>query len=122
MQEQVYSGTRTKLLAHPRRLDMLFHAGKSLKLVGSLMTDPRIALWRKALFFGAIGILLVLLLFPDVFGEFVLSTMLPLVGTVLGVPLDAGFDWLTFALVVVSLLRLFPPEFVSEHYRSIFNK
>jgi hypothetical protein len=122
MQEQVYTRTRTNLLLHPKRLDMLFHAGKSLKLVGSLITDPRIAFWRKGLFFGALALLLALLLFPDVFGEFVLSTVLPLVGTVLGVPLDAGFDWLTFALVIVSLLRLFPPELVSEHYRSIFKK
>ena len=93
-----------------------------MKLVGSLIADPRIAFWRKGLFFGAIALLLALLLFPDVFGEFVLSTALPVVGTVLGVPLDAGFDWLSFAFVVVSLLRLFPPELVSEHYGSIFKK
>jgi hypothetical protein len=122
MQEQVYTKTPTKLLVHPKRLDMLFHAGKSLKLVGSLMTDPRIAFWRKGLFFGAIALLLALLFFPDVFGEFVMSSILPLVGTVLGVPLDAGFDWLSFALVVVSLLRLFPPELVSEHYRGVFKR
>jgi hypothetical protein len=39
---------------------------------------------------------------------------------VLGVPLDAGFDWVAFALAVVSLLRFFPAELVAEHYQQIF--
>ena len=38
----------------------------------------------------------------------------------LGVPLDAGFDWLAFALAVVTLFRFFPAELVAEHYRRIF--
>jgi len=66
--------------------------------------------------------MLVLLLFPDAFGEVVLSTILPLVGTVLGIPIDVGFDWGVFAIVVVSLLKVFPPELVSEHYQRIFHK
>ena len=48
--------------------------------------------------------------------------MLPLVGTVLGVPIDAGFDWVAFALVSISLLRFFPAPLVAEHYDRIFNK
>jgi len=39
----------------------------------------------------------------------------------LGVPLDAGFDWVAFALVVVTLLRFFPAEILAEHYRRIFS-
>jgi hypothetical protein len=39
---------------------------------------------------------------------------------VLGVPLDAGFDWIAFSLVVVNLLRFFPAEILSEHYQQIF--
>ena len=121
-QQQLFRKTQLSLLLQPKRLDMLLHAGKSLKLVGSLIIDRRVALWRKAFFFASIALLLVLLFFPDALGEFVLSTVLPLVGTVLGVPLDAGFDWVAFALAIVSLLRFFPPELVSEHYRTIFNK
>jgi hypothetical protein len=117
-QEQFYRGAR--LLAHPKRLQMLLHIGKSFRLIGATITDPRIALWRKVLFFGSIVALLVVLFFPDILGEFVLSTVLPLVGTVLGVPLDAGFDWVTFILVVSSLLRLFPPDLIAEHYQHIF--
>jgi hypothetical protein len=86
------------------------------------MVDRRVALWRKGMFLATIVGMLVLLFFPDLLGEFVMSTVLPVVGTVVGVPLDASFDWVAFALVVVSLLRVFPPELVAEHYRSIFRK
>ncbi|HEV2581975.1 MAG TPA: hypothetical protein VGT44_14060, partial [Ktedonobacteraceae bacterium] len=66
--------------------------------------------------------LLVILFFPDVLGEFVLSAVVPLAGTVLGIPIDAGFDWIAFALAIVSLLRFFPAELVAEHYRYVFRK
>lgn len=104
----------------PRRIDVFLHGKKTFKLIGALMTDGRVPLWRKALFFGSIASLLVILLFPDAINEFVLTTILPLVGTALGVPLDAGIDWVGFALVVVSLLRFFPADLVAEHYRQIF--
>ena len=104
----------------PRRIDVFLHGFKTFRLIGALMADGRVALWRKAFFFGSIACLLVILLFPDVINEFVLTTILPLVGTALGVPLDAGIDWLGFALVVVSLLRFFPADLVAEHYMQIF--
>jgi hypothetical protein len=108
--------------SRPKRLDIFLHASKTLKLIGALVTDPRIPLWRKALFFGSIAGLLVILLFPDALNEFVLSTVVPLAGTVLGIPIDAGFDWLAFALAIVSLLRFFPADLVAEHYRQVFRK
>jgi hypothetical protein len=104
----------------PRRIDVFLHGIKTFKLIGALMTDGRVALWRKVFFFGSIAGLLVILLFPDVINEFVLTAILPLVGTVAGVPIDAGMDWVGFALVVVSLLRFFPADLVAEHYRQIF--
>ncbi len=91
-------------------------------MIGALLTDRRIPLWRKALFFGFVAGLLVILLFPDALNEFVLSMLVPLAGTVLGIPIDAGFDWIAFALALVSLLRFFPPELVAEHYRYVFQK
>lgn len=106
----------------PRRLDIFLHLGKTLKLIGALLTDRRIALWRKVLFLGFIGGLLVILLFPDAINEVVLSTVLPLAGTVIGIPLDAGFDWVAFALALVSLLRFFPADLVAEHYRMVFQR
>jgi hypothetical protein len=113
-----FSGRRLR----PKRLDIFLHASKTLKLIGGLVRDPRIPLWRKALFFGSVAGLLVILLFPDTLNEFVMSTVLPLAGTALGIPIDAGFDWLAFALAIVSLLRFFPPELVAEHYRYVFRK
>ncbi len=104
----------------PRRRDIFFHAGKTFKLIGGLMTDRRVSLWRKLLFVGSVGGLLLLLFFPDLFSEAVLTTVLPIVGTIAGVPIDAGFDWMAFALVAVNLLKFFPAELVAEYYRNIF--
>jgi len=104
----------------PRRRDVFFHIGKTLKLVGGLMTDRRVALWRKLLFVGSIGGLLALLFFPDLFSEAVLSAVLPIIGTIAGVPIDAGFDWAAFALIAVNLFKFFPAELVAEYYRNIF--
>ena len=108
--------------SRPKRLDIFFHLGKTFRLIGELITDPRIPIWRKALFFASIGGLLVILFFPDVLGEFVMSTVLPLAGTVLGIPLDAGFDWVAFALAIVTLLRFFPAPLVAEHYHHVFHQ
>lgn len=122
MVQRTTSATVTRKLARPKRRDIFFHLIKTGKLIGALGTDRRISIVRKFLFFGMVIGLLAILLFPDAFGEVVMSVILPLVGTVLGVPLDAGFDWVTFAIVVVSLLHLFPAEIVSEHYQAIFQK
>jgi hypothetical protein len=109
-------------LAHPKRRDIFLHGIKTSKLVGQLLIDPRVPITRKVLFIGSVGALVLVLFFPDLIGETILSTIFPLVGTVLGVPIDAGFDWVAFALVVVSLLRFFPPELVSEHYNNVFKR
>jgi len=122
MQEQTTSSQWPEKLARPSRFTLFLHIIKTFKLIGALLKDRRIPVIRKILFFGSILFLLVLLLFPDLFGEVVLSFVLPLVGTVLGVPIDAGFDWVVFAIAVVSLLRVFPAEMVSEHYKRIFHK
>jgi hypothetical protein len=106
----------------PGRLTLLLHLIKTCRLIARLLLDGRIAFWRKALFLLACAALFGLLFFSDLLGELVASTLLPLLGSVLGLPLDAGGDWLVFVMVVVSLLRLFPPEIVSEEYRRIFRK
>src|SRR2546427_12693529 len=79
-----------------------------------------IGLWRKLLFLATIGGLLAILFFPDFFSETFLSVVMPVVGTIAGVPIDAGFDWMAFALVAVNLLKYFPAELVAEHYQTIF--
>ena len=114
--------TPTRPLAHPKRRDIFLHCVNTLKLISALVTDPRIPLWRKLFFFASIGGLAVILFFPDVLNEVFLSVTMPLVGTVLGVPLDASFDWVAFAIAIVALLRFFPPELVAEHYKHIFKR
>jgi hypothetical protein len=104
----------------PKRLTLFLHLRKTFKLIGALITDRRIPMWRK-LFFGlTIAFLLVLLLFPDFLNETLLSFALPVVGTITGIPIDAGFDWTAFALIIVHLFHLFPSELVAEHYQNIF--
>src|SRR2546430_2613269 len=105
----------------PRRRDVFFHAVKTFKLIKALLVDRRIPIWRKGMFVASLGALLVVLIFPDLLGEFIASTVLPIIGTVLGVPLDAGLDWMAFALLMVSFLRVFPAEVVAEHYQRIFS-
>ncbi len=119
--QQSTTSSKAEALAHPKRFDIFFHAIKTFKLIGALLVDGRISIVRKVLFLGSIALLLAILIFPDAFNEFVLSTALPLVGTVLGVPLDAGFDWIAFSFVVVNLLHFFPDEIIAEHYRNIFD-
>src|SRR5258706_2260622 len=89
----VFNGKRTR----PRRFDIFWHAAKTGRLIKALTTDRRVALWRKALFFGSSGALRILLLFPDALNEVALSTVITLVGTGRGLPLDACVAWLAFA-------------------------
>ncbi|GCE04954.1 hypothetical protein [Dictyobacter aurantiacus] len=122
-EQQQYPGDQlARKLAHPRRLDIFLHGFKTARLIKALMVDSRVSVFKKVLFVGSIAAIVVILLFPDAINETILSTVLPLVGTVLGVPLDAGFDWIAFTLVAVNLLRYFPSDIVAEHYSRIFNK
>ena len=107
---------------HPRRFDIFLHVGKTFRLIGQLMKDRRVPVLSKIFFLGTIAILLLLLLFPDALSETVLSAILPVVGTAIGVPIDAGVDWMAFALLLVNMLRVFPEDLVAEHYRDIFSK
>jgi len=107
--------------SRPGRVEIFFHIAKTGRLIKALLLDRRVPIWRKAFFFGSIGGLLFILLFPDLINETIMSTVLPLAGTVIGIPLDAGFDWLAFAIAIVTLLRFFPAELVAEHYRRIFS-
>jgi hypothetical protein len=120
LQQQTQHRTYPKRLIQPKRLDIFLHIFKTFRLMGALLADRQIHILRKLAFLGSVGVLLALLLFPDI--PIVLSAVLPIIGTALGVPIDAGIDWTVFALLLVSLLRLFPAERVSEHYARIFEK
>ncbi len=108
--------------AYPRLPEIFFHGIKTTKLIGALFRDRRIVAFRKALFVLAVVVLVVILFFPDVVGELGLSAALPIVGTILGVPIDGSVDWAAFALLAVNLLRIFPADIVAEHYNEIFRR
>ncbi|MBO0778147.1 MAG: hypothetical protein J2P37_04895 [Ktedonobacteraceae bacterium] len=120
MEQQTVKEKRLKVLERPRGWDLFFHFIRTIKLIGRLLGDRRIPLARKGLFIGVAGGLLVVLLFPDLLGEFVMGLVLPVAGTILGIPIDAGIDWLAFALAIVNMLRFFPDEIVAEHYQDLF--
>jgi hypothetical protein len=108
--------------AYPKLPEIFFHGIKTIKLIGALFRDPRVPAFRKALFVLGVVVLAVVLFFPDVVAELGLSAVLPIVGTVLGVPIDGSIDWAAFALLAVNLLRIFPADMVAEHYDEIFRR
>jgi hypothetical protein len=77
----------------------------------------------KSLYVGALGTLLVALLFPEALGDLIAFIGLPGLGGIadlLGIPTEAGFDWIAFAVAAYNLLRLFPTDIVGEHYDRLF--
>jgi hypothetical protein len=106
-----------------KRRHVLLHPVRSVSFISALMRDPRVELPRKVIFSLLVSTMLVLLLFPDVLEEGILTSIFPVLGTILGIPLGAGLDWAAFAMLSVYLLRLFPADIVNEHYLlHIFNK
>lgn len=106
----------------PKRSDLVFHAVKTSKLVGAVMADKRVPVVRKVAYIGIIGAMLVVLLFPEMFGDIVtaLTPFLPL--DLLGIPAEGAFDWVAFAVASFSLLKLFPAEIIGEHYDRLFRR
>lgn len=118
-QQQAHHQPLPEKLVHPRRRDIFFHFPKTVKLIVALIRDRRIPLYRKLAFGAAVLAFLVVAIFPDI--TLGLSFLMPVVGTILGIPLEAGVSWTVFALLVVSLLRVFPASVVSEHYERLFH-
>lgn len=113
-------GSTGPTTARPNPFQFIFNIGKTLRLAGALLGDPRVSIFRKFFFVGSLGALILLLLLPaDITAEFV-SNVLPVVGPALGLPADAAFDWVALAFVAFNLMRVFPPEIVSEHYTRLF--
>lgn len=105
----------------PKRSDLVFHVVKTSKLVGAVITDGRVPVVRKLAYLGVVGLMLAVLLFPEVFGDLVaLIAFLP--ADILGIPAEGAFDWVAFAVASFSLLKLFPAEIVGEHYDRLFRR
>ncbi len=121
-QQQQQRSPQPREYKQPRRRDLVFHLFKTLRLVGAVLWDRRVSLLRKGTFIAGIGVLLVLLLFPEVIGDgaTLLAAIFPLLGVEL--PAEGVADWLAFALASFSLLSVFPKEIVGEHYEQLFRR
>lgn len=108
-----------KLAALVSRRHVFFHPIRTGKFLNAIMRDDRIHTSRKVLFSLLVSALLVILVFPDALEETVISMILPVIGTIIGIPLSLGIDWGTFAVLSVYLLRVFPAEIVNEHYAAL---
>src|SRR5258708_12223028 len=86
------AGGFSRQRTHPKRLDIFLHAGKTFRLIGALMVDWRVPLWRKALFFGCLGGLLIILFFPALLNNPFLATNPPLAVSLLRIPLSHCFS------------------------------
>ncbi len=107
----------------PSQLALLFHIRKTVALTGAVLRDARVHWFSKLLFVSSIGALLLALLFPEMAADLLAFVGLPGIGAmldILGLPVDAGLDWVAFSVAAFNLLRLFPAEIVGEHYDRLF--
>lgn len=110
------------LYHQPRRRDLVFHLFKTIRLARILLWDRRVSRLRKGAFLGGMGILLALLLVPEMIadGATLLSPLFLLLGVEL--PAEGAIDWLAFTLASFSLLKVFPKEILGEHYERLFHR
>lgn len=120
MLQQQQHPEKPHLYKQPRRRDLVFHLFKTIRLVGTVLWDRRVSLLRKGAFLGGMGLLLALLLIPEIAadGATLLSPLFALIGVEL--PAEGAIDWLAFTLASFSLLQVFPQEILGEHYEQLF--
>ena len=106
--------------SRPEFSEAFWHPRRTFKFMMALLTDPRISISRKALFIIGIGVILSLLFPPNALTEFILSIVIPLVGAIVGVSLDIGYDWTAIILLFPILFYIFPDHIRAEHYQRIF--
>lgn len=119
--------TTTGSHVHPgiRSTSLIFHIGKTLALVTSLLHDARVHWFSKMVFLGSLGTLLLALLFPESMVDLLGFFGLPGLGALLnlvGIPAEATLDWVALSVAAFNLLKLFPAEIVGEHYDRLFRK
>jgi hypothetical protein len=122
MAQQTQQKAPAQARKQPKKTDMVFHSIKTVKLVGAVLSDKRVALVRKIAYLGLIAGLLTLVVFPEALGDLVtaVTPFFPLIG--IEVPAEGTIDWLVFALATFSLLKIFPREIVDEHYERLFRR
>ncbi len=113
---------KPNMKALPGRIESFFRMGGTIKLINALLRDARVSTTRKVCFSAALVTLLVAMIFPELMADGILATVLPFISTIIGIPLEAGVDWLTFVMVLPVLLRIFPATVMQEHYLRIFQQ
>lgn len=101
-------------------LSMIFHWRKTIGLTNAVLRDSRVHWLPKFAFVGAIGALLMALFFPEAAADILAFAPTLGIGDALGVPVEAGIDWVAFSVAAFNLLKLFPAEVVGEHYDRLF--
>lgn len=109
----------TKVSAPPNQWALLLHIRKTYALIRAVLADARVHWLPKAAFLTCIGAMLLVLLGGDLTAG-IAESIVPFVGPVVGLPVDASLDWVAFTVVAFNLLKLFPTEIVGEHYDRLF--
>jgi hypothetical protein len=118
------ANSETTTQGNVKPTSLLFHLGKTSALVSAIMQDARVHWLPKVFFFGALGALLLALLFPESIVD-ISGIFAPVVGwafDAVGIPAEATLDWAVLGVAAFNLLKLFPKEIVGEHYDHIFRK
>jgi hypothetical protein len=121
MPQSTTTGATQKASSGVNPLSMLLHLGKTFALTGAVLSDRRVHWLPKIAFLGVIGALVAGLIFPEMAVD-VLGAI-PTAGLdMLGIPAEAGIDWVVFGVAAFNLLKLFPADVVGEHYDRLFRK
>jgi hypothetical protein len=111
---------RSRVRGGANLVSMFVHGGKTIKLVGAVLADPRVHWAQKFAFVGSIGALLLALFFPELIVDAIGGAATAGLFEFIGIPADVVIDWSVFAVAAFNLLKLFPAEIVGEHYDRLF--
>ncbi len=117
------TSTDTDTQATTNRLGVMqsiIHLPRTLKIAGNVLKDARVSIMPKIMFIGGIVALLVALLTPEAFAEFI--AVVPGLGdllALLGIPIDGAVDWIALGLAAFNLMKLFPQDVVNEHFDNV---
>jgi hypothetical protein len=95
------------------------HVGKTLRLLWSLLRDPRVSVFRKIAFIGLIIIFGVVLFIPDSLIVGALALLLPALSPFVGVP-EGVIDVAALAFVLYWTLRIFPQDVVQDNAERLY--
>ena len=95
------------------------HIGKTLRLLWSLLRDPRVSLFRKLAFIGLIVVFGVVLFIPDSLIVGALALILPVLSPFVGIP-EGVIDVAALSFVLFWMLRIFPQDVVEDNAERLY--